>query len=461
MKKALLLAGACLLAAGSASAATAFYPPVPEIMGDAISVSSNGRWAVVSDTEMSYGYLWDAENPTEYTRVVSGLYDKVNIYGVSDDCLMVGQVYLGDGKWRPAIRKGIVGDWELLDVDPYTLNSAEATCVSSDGKYIAGWLMIKGDEEADGPLKGAYYPAQWTLNDKGGYDYKAFYDFDTLGQQGFITYCQSNDGRVIGGMIHAGCSDAFLPAIIIDGKFKMFDEVVYKNEPWYYKDQIMGYDDVSYINGFKDDQSNNTFVGMFQGVDYDGNLYGCRTIAKDVDEEGNGTLENYACIYNYEKDEWQYTDKVRAFSIGHKADVIYCNNARMITGGIDGEISSIKETLDFGQDFSQQLTGILSISEDNKTLGGCYQVLNPASGEYQYFPFMLVVDGDFNSVEIVNDGNAPVAIVVSNGNIEFVGAEGVVYDLNGRLVGQGANVNVAAGTYVAKVGNESRTVIVK
>ena len=58
MKKALLLAGACLLAAGSASAATAFYPPVPEIMGDAISVSSNGRWAVVSDTEMSYGYLW-------------------------------------------------------------------------------------------------------------------------------------------------------------------------------------------------------------------------------------------------------------------------------------------------------------------------------------------------------------------------------------------------------------------
>ena len=133
----------------------------------------------------------------------------------------------------------------------------------------------------------------------------------------------------------------------------------------------------------------------------------------------------------------------------------------MITGGIDGEISSIKETLDFGQDFSQQLTGILSISEDNKTLGGCYQVLNPASGEYQYFPFMLVVDGGFNSVEIVNDGNAPVAIVVSNGNIEFVGAEGVVYDLNGRLVGQGANVNVAAGTYVAKVGNESRTVIVK
>ena len=200
---------------------------------------------------------------------------------------------------------------------------------------------------------------------------------------------------------------------------------------------------------------------MFQGVDYDGNLYGCRTIAKDVDEEGNGTLENYACIYNYEKDEWQYTDKVRALSIGHKADVIYCNNARMITGGIDGEISSIKETLDFGQDFSQQLTGILSISEDNKTLGGCYQVLNPASGEYQYFPFMLVVDGGFNSVEIVNDGNAPVAIVVSNGNIEFVGAEGVVYDLNGRLVGQGANVNVAAGTYVAKVGNESRTVIVK
>lgn len=459
MKNSLLLAGALFFACGSISATTNYYPASSEITGDGISVSGNGRYAVITDQEMSQGYLWDSENPTEYVPVTSAIYNKVNILGVSDDCRMVGQVYLPGGKWRPAYRDGLDGEWIELEVHPLTHNVAEAKCISNDGKYIAGYAMIMAGENGDGPVKGAFYPVQWTLNDDGEYDFKAFIDFDVLGQQGFLTYCQSNDGRVIGGFIHAGCSDAFLPAMVLDGKFVMFDEVVYKEEPWYYKDQIMGYSEVSYINGFKDDQSNYTFSGAFNGVDNYGNLYGARTIVTDVTPEGGGILHNYAAVYNYLTDTWTYNDQYRAFSTGLDNKVIFANGAGMI---LNGKSENIEEGLDFHA--SQTLTAVMDMSDDTKVLGGLYEYFNEDMGMFYYYPFVITLDEplvEISGVELVGD-NKETAIILSQGRIDITGAEeGIVYDLNGRLVGSGKTIVVAPGTYVVKAGRESRTVLIK
>lgn len=459
MKNSLLLAGALLLTAGTISAKTNYYPASTDLTGDGIAVSGNGRYAVITDSEMSMGYLWDAADPTQYKLVTSALYDKVNIMDISDEGRMVGEVYLPGGKWRPAYRDGLEGEWVMLDVDPMTLNTADANCISNDGKYIAGYAMVQGSEEGDGPMKGAYYPVQWTLNEQGGYDMKTFFDFDTFGQQGFLTYCQSNDGRVIGGMIHAGCSDAFLPAMIFDGKFVMFDTVDIEIEPWYYKDQIMGYDEVSYINGFKDDRSDYTFTGMFNGVDNFGNLYGARTTVTDLTDDGGGVLHYNAAIYNYETDTWTYDDVFSAYSIGYDQKVIFGNGARMI---LNGKTEDIKQGLDFESD--KTLTAIMSMSDDTKVLGGLYEWFNEDMGMIYYYPFMLTLDEplvEITRVELVGDSHET-AIILSQGRIDITGNEtGTVYDLNGRLIGSGKTINVAPGTYVVRAGNDSRTVIIK
>lgn len=459
MKKSLLIAAAALLAAGTVQAETGFYPASTEIMGELTGVSANGQYATIADEEMGLSYLWDRNNPTEYKEIVADGYSKIQVYGVSDDCTLVAAIYIGDGKWRPAFCKGLDGEWTFLEVDPYTLNTAEAVAISSDAKYIAGYMMLQGGME-DGPVQGAYYPAQWTLNENGEYEAKYFYNFDTYGQQGFLINSQSNDGRILAGYLHAGCSDGFLPALIVDGEFKMFDDVVIRMEPWYYKGEIMGEDEVSYIDGFKDTDPNNTFMGGFNSIDKFGNVYGRRTLAYDVDEEGNGTLVTRAAVYNVDSNEWFYDDIAGAFSCGYDRQVMFCAGASMI---MDGQLIGIKEGLNIGKDFNRTMTAITHMSDDTTVLGGMYQILHPATGEYQYYPFMVTLDEpivDLAGIEIVVD-KTPVAILLSAGKIQFCGAEGVVYDLNGRLMGQGETVNVEAGTYVARVGNSSRTVIVK
>lgn len=462
MKKFLLLAGTALLAVSSMSAKTNFYPASERIMGESISVSNNGRYAVISDGEMGYGYLWDSSNPEVYTRIESKEYEKVQVYGVSDDCRIVGAVYLVGGYWRPAYRDGLDGEWIQLSIHPNSLNTCEAVAISNDGKYIAGYMMIKGNmEDPDSPIKGAMYPGQWTLNDSEEYELTTFTDFDTLGQQGFIPTCQSNDGRIIGGVINAGCSNAHLPALFIDGKFKMFDTVVYVEEPWYYKDKIMGYDDVSYIDGFKDDHSDYTFEGSFYTIDANNNLYGCRTTVENVNDNGEGTLIYQAAVYNVDTDEWFYDRSIGAYSCGYNREVMFCNGAEMVKDGVK---SNIQKTLDFGADFQRDINAVMSMSGNTQVLGGTYQIVNPATMEYQYFPFMLTLDEplvDISGIEIVGSDNN-IAIVLSRGRIDIAGAnESAVYDLNGRLIGRGDSVNVAPGTYVVKADNVSRTVMVK
>ncbi len=468
MKKYLLLAGAALMAFGTLSAKTEFYPADTETMGVVNKVSKNGRYAIVNDDEANRNYLWDAQNPGEYTYIGSRSFRKVNAYGITDDCTMVGSAYKEGGKWRPVVRKGLDGDWEELTVNEAALNTAEAVAISNDGKYIAGYEMVQGGKIEEEMIKGAYYPCMWTRNDDGEYEYTSYFGIDIPNQQGFITTCLSEDGRVIGGYVHAGCSDGYLPAMMLDGKFVMFDTVEERMEPWYYNGELKGYNLVSYIDGYKDTEALYTFAGGFFSIDEAGNLYGCRTTAEKVKEDGSGILYYHAAVYNIEEEKWYYYDDVlndamtARFSCGKDRELMFCAAAKMYQ---KGEVSDITTTLHFAKEFEPTVTGITHMSDDTRTLGGMYEIMNPATGMPQYYPFMLVLDKDaldYSGIEIAKAEDSTIAIVLSRGRIDVCGAENVVvYDLNGRVAGQGSSVSVNAGTYVVKADSVSRTVIVK
>ncbi|MDE6843283.1 MAG: hypothetical protein K2J24_07140, partial [Muribaculaceae bacterium] len=97
-------------------------------------------------------------------------------------------------------------------------------------------------------------------------------------------------------------------------------------------------------------------------------------------------------------------------------------------------------------------------------LAGTRQELHPATGEYLYYPFVVVLDepltGEPSGVEVIAESR-DFAVIISKGRIDFANTEGEVYDLNGRAMGRGTSVSVPAGFYVVKAGDMSRKVMVK
>lgn len=451
-------------------------------LGEVSKISDNGRYAAITDIEDNMAYLWVAETG-RFIDICAPLGDPdsepssqcitgTTALDVTDDGMVVGSVIYRDGHQVPSYY--IDGEWYPLELHPAARNTNEAIAVTPDGRTIAGYQFINDPTSAIG---GRYYPVQWKRNDSGEYELTAYTDIELPEHQGFYPLAQSSDGRVICGQVYAGVG-SMLPVLLIDGKMKMFDEVETKSEPFEFKGKwYCGVDDNGkqiwtddpedprivlfpsyYINGYKD-SADNSFEGSLLSCDAQGNFYGMRTRAENVDEEGNGTLVKGAAIYNIHTGEWTYDTNCLGYTAGLNGNYILTSTPAVI---VDGNKVSVSENFDF--DTERPLEYLCCYSSDGKVVGGMTYVVNPANGEKQYFPIILVLDEPILSgIQAIYGGvNETPCIIVSNGRIDIANARDMaVYDLDGHLIGSTASTSVAPGIYVVKADRISKKVLVK
>lgn len=482
MKRTILLSLALTGSAMVASAATEVYPF--DMLGDMNGVSDNGQFAVITDVEQGYAYIWRLSNPEELEDISmitdeSTLPDSQSakataVYDVADDGTVVGAITYKNNTMMPAIYKD--GEWSVLPVHPNSLSMKEAMCITPDGSVIAGYQMIK-DPTAD--QGGRMYPCQWFRQDDGEYELVAYTDMELPNHQGFYPSAQTVDGKVIAGEVYCGVGST-INALVVEGELVLFDEITTTKECLEYKGKFYTGDDengkqtwtddindpnvvwfvAERINGYDDGQKEGPgfLTGFFSNCDENGNFYGSRSYVSNVDEDGKGNLETMAVIYNYPNNTWYNEEGVAAFSAGIGEDLIFTFDGRVIDGN---NVESVKTAYDVDADFI--INGINKISKDAKVLGGVMSEVNPATGEFQYYPFVVVIDGGTpNAVQSIAGSPKKGLVIVSAGRIEVVNAENAaVYDLNGKLISTEKVTNVAPGMYVVKAGDAGYKVCVK
>lgn len=484
MRKQILFAGALAMVSLLVDAKTKVYT-MDNNLGEVNQISANGKWAAVSDTENNYAYLWSAETG-DFTDISAPLGDTSvpagqrvagsQAIGVANDGTVVGFVLYGQVQ-KPAIYRN--GKWELLPMHPAAMNTNAAISITGDGSIIGGFQFVS-DKTSE--IKGRFYPCRWIRNSGGEYDLECYTDIDLPDHQGFYPLTMTPDGKTLAGEVFCGVGST-VPGFVYEGELFLFNTFSTVVEPWIYKgkyycgmedgkqvwtedpnDPRIVYYDYYFIDGVKDTNDDSSmFEGFFAGCDSEGNLYGRRTRAFDVDEEGNGTLERGACIYNINTSEWTDYPAQEYFNGGlNGGEYAFLSGDLMMMGDMEKEIT---KTFDFTTDYS--IAGIGKYSLDGRVLGGMVYEVNPASGELQYYPLIVVLDEAL--VELVGvqdivatDGTSGPVIVVYDNRIDICNANGAaVYDMDGLLVGTGDSVEVAPGIYVVVADGVSRKVIVK
>lgn len=463
MKKNLLLCGfavvATLFGSATINAATRswFFDELGEVMG----VSDNGKYVAISDIDNLRGYVWNIDSPDALTDLTittteTGLPSSQVITGVSvmdfaDNGMGVGSVYYKDGKQKAAYYED--GEWKYLPLHEFAMNLTEAIAVTPDGMTIAGYQFVK-DEASE--IAGRYYPCQWFRNEDGSYEMQCYTDLELPAQQGFYPLTQNPDGTIIGGMLYCGAGST-IPVLLNNGELQYFSHLETILEPFYYKDQLLGYFDEYYIDGYKDGAVGDYFEGGFDNCDANGNFYGMRTRAENVTEDGRGDLVRGACIYNVNTGEWIDNPSISLYTAGLGTDILFNGN-----GGVtmNGETKKVKDAFDL--ETTRSIAGVSKTSCAGRVLGGMWQEINPATGEYTYYPFVVELDEQLVSgVETVVDADRNI-IILSPGRIDIAnGTEAAVYTLDGRLAGIGSTVELAAGVYVVKIGETSSKVLVR
>lgn len=451
-------------------------------LGNVTAVSSNGVYASVYDYENNKAYLWsratglfqDISEPLGDPGLPSG--QRVSgtwAMGVADDGTVVGCIFHADGRQYPAIYKN--GIWSLLPIHGAAMNDNSAISITSDGKVIGGYQFINDPSSS---IKGRYYPCRWTLGEDGSYDLQAYTDLNLPDHQGFYPTSMAPDGSAIAGTVYAGVAST-LPAIVkADGELILFNNIEKKTEPFIFRGKYYcGVDEETgkqiwtedpndprivlfsetYIDGVKDDGGDYSFSGGFQGVDAQGNFYGMRTVASNV-SDGVGTMRGGAAVYNANNGEWTDNFKYDLFTNGignyifGPADTILIN----------GEPASFSAT--FGFSYPRSVSAMYKLSADGKVIGGDLYEINPATGEPQYFPFIVELDEpliESSAVEgVSSEGN--VTVSAADGRIVVSGAASVaVYDVEGRLVGTDNSTSVLPGIYVVLTDGKASKVLVK
>lgn len=457
-----------------------------DTLGIVGGVSDNGKYAAITDDEQYLAYLWRASNPDELYDIneesMPGLPASqraifTTAMDVSDDGIVVGSIGYADYHQIPAYYKD--GEWNLLPVDPAATNTNEAICITPDGTVIAGYQHIKLESATgDGASRGQYFPCQWFLQEDGSYELKTYKDIKLPNHQGFFPLTQTPDGKVIGGQVYAGFGST-LNALLVEGKLVMFDDVSTIKECIEYKgkyytgvdengkqtwtDDINDPDIVWYeteiINGYYDGIRGESSMlnGFFTNCDGNGNFYGGRTYVSDITEDHDGVVTNNAVIYNYLTDTW-YNDKgVNFFSAGIGDELIFTGEGSVIEGN---EVKQVKEAYAINSEYT--INGISKISSDAKTIAGVASDLNPSIGEYQYYPFIIQIDGDSDGIPEIAGSPKKGLVIATQGRIEVLNAENVaVYDLNGSLVSTSKVTDVTAGVYVVKADDASYKIVVK
>lgn len=449
-------------------------------LGEITAVSSNGEYASVYDYENNKAYLWTRAtgNFTEISaprgtsdqpsgQRISGTW----AMGVADDGTVVGCVQCADGRQYPSIYKD--GTWTRLPIHGGAINYNTAVSITADCKVIGGYQFINDPSSS---IKGRFYPCRWTLNPDGSYEMHAYTDIKLPDHQGFYVTSMSPDGSVLAGTVYAGVASTLPAFITADGELTIPAKIEEKSEPWmfagkYYcgvdengnqiwskdpEDPRIVYFTETYIDGVKDD-GESSFSGGFQSVDARGNFYGMRTVATNV-SDGTGTLRSCATVYNRNTGEWSDNFSYQAFTNGVGKYVFGLGDVLLI----DGTPSSFTSAFDFT--FPRMADAMYKASADGRIIGGNVCEYNPATGEPQYFPFIIELENsllDLSGVEGIEAGTS-VQISVVSGTIEVAGASDVaVYDVNGRLVSTSASTSVQPGLYVVRADGKASKVLVQ
>lgn len=468
MIKNLLLSGAILSApALMVNAEPKVY--TTDNLAQEIHVSLNGKYVAMGDYEQNLSYIWNIDEPETFLALPG----ESVAYDVANDGTVVGYIKQPGGVYRPCVLEN--GEWTLLPCHPAVANTAEANCITPDGKIIAGTQFIN---DPTSEIKGRYYPCIWKKNDDGRWTLTDYSYIKLPDHQGFLTKCLyvNGDDIIIGGRLYCGMGSE-VPALIVNGELKFWNEIGTYSEPLIWQGQYGAYDengkqyftddpndpnifyyDYATVDGYRDGETGEYFAGEFSTVDAQGNFYGYRTRAFNVKEDGSGDLENGATIYNYGKDEWTDNTGFTNFAIGlGNADIVFANGGSML---VNGEKKKITEELGFTTD--RIFTFVRSVSSDGKVLGINTAELHEGTGEYQYFPAIVVLDEPLVAGIDNVIGADCVTIIVSEGRIDVAGAASVaVYDLNGRKVSSSATAHVVSGVYVVKADDVVKKVLVK
>jgi len=452
-----------------------------DILGEVNGVADNGKFAAIGDLDNSYAYLWSAENPDVFVNITPDPDDTASLpaaqhivgalaYDVTDDgSIVVGSLFYADGHSVPAYYKD--AEWTPLQLHASSMNTNEAIAITPDGKTIGGYSFIN-DPTAD--TGGRFYPCQWTLIEEGAYELHAYTDIELPDHQGFYPLTQSPDGKVMAGQLYCGMG-AVIPAIVVEGKLRMFDKIETKMEPLIYKDKYYcGTDDdgnqiwtsdpddprieyfqESYINGWHDDGE--SMVGILASCDNQGNYYGQRTLVSEADEDGNAILTTMACVYNINTDEWTYNKSYQYFTAGVGQELLFADQGKVL---IDGKAKFLDEEYEI--ESPSPIAGVNKISNYATVLGCMRYEINEATGEPQYFPFITVADTSSVDATRIYGGADRASFIISGRDIMVRNADSMdVYDLNGRKVATGKTANVEAGVYVVKAGEVTAKIQVR
>lgn len=487
MTKQLLTGALIAVAVLGAGAKTQVYEN--DEFGQVFGVSANGEYAAITDDENFKAYLW-SQTTGEYEEISEELgvggpssqrVTGTSAYAVADDGTVVGSVTYADGVEHPAIYKD--GEWSLLPMSEYAMNTNCAIAITPDCKYIGGYQFYYDPASAVG---GRYRPCRWTLQEDGSYQLESYEKMDLLDHYGFFPRCMSTDGKLMGGSLYAGKTATFESYVNLEtGELSYFHKFEIKKEPWEFKGKYYGgydekgnqiwYDDPNdpgvllyeeaYIDGIKDsgEEGVSSFAGFFNGIDSRGCLYGVRSVASDVNEEdGTGTITAYATIYDTRTGEWLDDSYSYGYSVGlNRGQYIFGSGDDM---WVDGNKTSLQSH--FGFSASETIGNIFRTSLDGKVLGGTTLVYNEATGEPQYFPLIVVLDEGIvdpsAGVRLPVADGGQVKVNVYDGMIEVLGAGNVaIYDMQGRLVSRKAVSSVAPGIYMVQADGKVSKVLVK
>lgn len=482
MKKALLLSSLSILAGLSmASAENKAYVGVE--LGEVNGVSSNGKYVSINDPDNNCVYLWNVENPDLFTEITPEFGDLstpsgqrvngANGYSVSDNGIVAGCINYADGKSVPAYYKN--GEWIALEMPANVLNTNVATVVTPDAKTIAGYCC-HAYKDADGTYFGQYFPVRWDLDEEGDYVMTSYEDIDLLNHDGFFPMCISADGKIIGGRLDAGFNSS-MEALLMDGQLKYFHKIeigysplIYKGEYYCGRDEngvqiwttdpndprIVLYES-TLIDGMVNDSDTNSVTGFFASCDNQGNFYGCRSIVSNVNSDGtSATVKRPACIYNVYTEEWTNNLKYDAFTCGSGKDVVFTTDDHVL-------FDDDPYTLDaaYHCDVPAVSFGVSKCNNDATVLGCVRGEFNEAILDWDYYPYVIVTE-EYSGVNTIYGGEDRATIYLHGNTIEVRNAEKAsLYDLDGRMLGEGLSFTPGAGTYVVKANEISAKVIIK
>lgn len=477
-----ILSGLALIGAVMTTSAATPQVYFGDECGNMNGVSDNGRYAVASDEDDGFAYLWYIDNPEVFTDISSPKGDPsepsgqriagTHVYDVSDSGMAVGSTGYADGHSEAAWYDPETGEWHELDRPANAQNNVEAVAVTPDGKIIAGYYVMANAEVGFGQ----YHPCQWILGADGKYELRTYEDIELPAHEGFYPMAQSPDGRIISGSCFAGFNSS-LPALVIDGKLKLFNEITTIIEPFVYQGKYYcGRDDnniqiwtddpddpriVYYaeerIDGYDDGGGAGVFNGYLASCDGQGNFYGRRSQVT-TDDYGNAETEDSACIYNIESGEWEDYYFTSSFTCGAGPNLIFTADNRVMT---DENAFDINEYYGFTTPAGTESFGISKTSLDGKTLGGVMAEFIEAIGDYYYYPYVILTDGS-NGVRATYGGKDNTSVIITRGHIEVTNADdATIYDMEGRVAASGTSIDVPAGTYVVKAGEKSIKAIVR